>query len=96
VQVVPAVLWVGLAGFVVVKLRGPLVDQVLPRLTGVKVVGVEFALRPADVQAAVTRPGVEAPPEAGAGILARAERAAPILRDAQVLWVDENEVVPTP
>jgi len=36
----------GARGLVVVKLRGPLVEEVLPRLTGVKVVGVEFALRP--------------------------------------------------
>src|SRR4030067_1038878 len=40
VQVVPAVLWVALAGFVVVKLRGPLGDEVLPRLPRVKVGGV--------------------------------------------------------
>ena len=92
-EVLPGLIWAGLAAFLVIRFHRPIRDDVLPRLTGVKVMGVQLDLRSDEVQKAVEsvpRKDVRYPPAAGAAIVSRAERSTPVLRDAGVLWIDDN------
>ncbi len=90
--ILPSLIFAALAVVVVVALFRPFRDDVLPRLTGVNVMGLRLDLKPDDVQRAleeVPKPGVTYPADTGAVLLSRAERAAPVLRDAAILWVDD-------
>ena len=92
-QALPGLIWAGLAVFLVLRFQRPFREDILPRLSGVKVMGVQFDLKSDEVQKAVeavSREGVTYPRDVGAALVSRAERSAPALHDKSILWIDDQ------
>lgn len=70
-------------------------DEVLPNLSGVRVFGIQLDIQQTIKHAAADR-GVDLSEGEESALMARAQRAQPVLRDAEVLWVDatpENNIL---
>jgi CheY-like chemotaxis protein len=89
----PGILTVLLAAIVILKLYGPFRDHILPNLTSVRAFGVQLDLRPEDIRRAGASKGVDVSISEDSALYARAVRAQPVLRDAEVLWVDDHPAV---
>ena len=92
-QLVPGLIWAALGLFVVIRLYRPFREEVLPRLTGVQLMGLRIDLRADEIQKAVEfkkDTGVAYSLTVGAELLSRADRAAELLRGASIAWVDDR------
>ncbi|GAB3214083.1 hypothetical protein GCM10027294_51410 [Marinactinospora endophytica] len=97
----PTALWVGFALLVFLTLRRPLLQEILPRVSEIRGLGVELTLGEAEElleKAAEHAPGRgpvhagQASPLAGAegsSVVARLEHAASLLKGGRILWVDD-------
>jgi CheY-like chemotaxis protein len=84
--------WLVLIAVVLFLARGPIVEDLLPRLTGATFAGVGLTFEAADrtlAELAHDR-GIEMAPSARRRILGRARRLAKLLRRTQLLWVDDQ------
>lgn len=89
----PGILTVALASFVIAKLIGPFREHVLPNLSSVRAFGVQLDLNPEDVRQVGASKGVDVSISEDSALYHRAVRAQPVLRDAEVLWVDDHPAV---
>jgi CheY-like chemotaxis protein len=89
----PGILTVALAAVIVARLLGPFREHVLPNLSSVKAFGVELDLRLDDVRKAGASKGVPVTIAEDSAVYERAVRSQPVLRDAEVLWVDDHPAV---
>jgi CheY-like chemotaxis protein len=91
IAILPQLILITIVAFALLALREPLARQILPRLSGVRVIGLEVMLTPADVRRQLDAPDrPKAPPGAEDRLLSRAERSAPVIRGAYVLWIDDH------
>lgn len=93
VGLIPGLIWATLGVFVVARLYRPFREDVLPRLTGVQVMGLRLDIKADDVQRAVEavpRQGYTIPAGVGRSLLSRVERAAPVLLEASICWIDDS------
>jgi hypothetical protein len=96
IKVVPPLLWALLTAAVLVSLRRPFMQHIVPRLTGVHAFGIRLDLRSDEVQekiaaaAAGRSLGDSLPETAGQAIVARAANAAAWLVSKRLLWVDDE------
>jgi CheY-like chemotaxis protein len=96
IKLVPSLLWFTLALTVVLIFYRPIRDEVLPNLTGLKAMGVEFSFVRESIDAAIQL--AEKSPEWGVTISAedkervlnRARNHLRIFRGVQLLWVDDH------
>lgn len=94
IGILPQVVLIVLLLVIVLALRRPLFEQVLPRISSVKVVGLQVDLQPREVQALVSQqapaerdqPTIEAIDSVGR----RAARNAEALKGRVALWVDDH------
>jgi hypothetical protein len=90
IRIVPGLLWIALAAAVLFYFRGPVRDDLLPRLSAVKLPGgIEIALEDRVVAAAAVQ-HVSISADDTTRIVRRLERSATLLRGAQILWVDDH------
>lgn len=100
----PSFIWGGLAVWIVYIFRGPIIRELLPRLSGVSVAGVELSFversmakaagaanRSNVVVASTVEKGhVEVTKRDRERALERATRAAPLLKGRRILWLDDD------
>lgn len=89
IRLLGTALWVGLAAVVFRALQGPLAEYVLPRLSGVKVAGVEVAFLEKGLRTAAAERSVSLPAGSSGRVARRAQRSEEVARGARVLWVDD-------
>ncbi|HEY3684838.1 MAG TPA: response regulator [Streptosporangiaceae bacterium] len=91
----PTLLWVLFATAALLLLRGPVFDKIVPRLSQVHALGVEFTLTAGHlmdkaVDTAPTAAGAEtSTPAERRGAVSRLEHALPSLAGGRILWVDD-------
>ena len=90
VRIIPSLLWIGFALAALILFYRPLRDEVLPRLSSLKLPGgISFELRER-IQSAADRQGVTVSEDDKSRVVRRLERLAPALRGASILWVDDH------
>ncbi|KOT38499.1 multidrug DMT transporter permease [Streptomyces caelestis] len=87
---IPAMLWVAFAVTVFFTLRGTLVQQMVPRLTAVRALGVEIELAAELLDRAQDESRATVTATARRTALGRLEHAADVLRGGKMLWVDDR------
>lgn len=90
VRIIPSLLWIAFAGAALALFYKTIRDQVIPRLSTVKLPGgIELALleRVAD---AAEKQNVSVSNEDKSRIVRRLERSSELLRGARILWVDDH------
>lgn len=100
----PAFIWGGLAFWLVYLFRKPIIGELLPRLSGVSVVGVEMSFVERSmaeaagaanrnnlvVASTVEKGKVEVTKQDRERVLERAARSASILKGRRILWLDDG------
>ena len=100
----PSFIWGGLAFWVIYLFREPIVTQLLPRLMGINVAGVELKFaensmaKAADaatksntiVASTVQKGHVDITKRDQSRALERAVKAAKLLKDRRILWLDDQ------
>jgi hypothetical protein len=90
IEVVPGLL-AGLALLALVLVfRKPIIEHVIPNLGGFKIFGVEITLLKQSLDDAASKMNVSVSEGDKWSALKRAQRVLPVLKDARVLWVDDN------
>lgn len=93
IDAIPALAWVAFALVVYLTLRRPLVTQILPRISTVKGLGVEFTLVQELLDKASEskkdQPGPTVTVTQRAGVLQRLDHAVAYLKGGRILWVDD-------
>jgi CheY-like chemotaxis protein len=91
IEILPSLLWIAFAGVLVAVFYKQIRDDVIPRLSSLKLPGgIELALRQRVTAAAARRPGVTLSEKDESGIVKRLERSADVLKGAHILWVDDD------
>lgn len=95
IGVVPQLLLILIIGAVVLAVRHPLLETVLPRVSKVSLIGFQIDLQPAEVRRAFEdRPEADrraAPTDADLGAVAqRASRNGDVVRGRTALWIDDH------
>lgn len=91
----PSLLWFGLVLIILIIFYKPIRYDLLPKLTGLKALGMEFAFITTSINAALElaeknkKWSVKVPPEAKQNVLNRAKKNMDILNDAQIFWIDD-------
>jgi hypothetical protein len=90
IEVLPGLL-AGLALLILVLVfRRPIIEYIIPNLSGLKVFGVEITLLKQSLDDAATKMNVAVSEGDKWSALKRAQRVSPVLRGARALWVDGN------
>lgn len=89
IRIVPAFLWVGLIFTLMFMLREPTSHVLIPRMTGVKVFGVEASFVKEELDRVADRSQVGSE-HSRSQTARRAARLAPTLNDARLLLVNDK------
>jgi hypothetical protein len=90
VRIVPGLLWIAFAAAVVALFYRPIRDDLIPRLSTLKLPGgIELALFDR-VSSAAEKQNVTISYEDKSRIVRRLERSSEVLRGARILWVDDH------
>jgi CheY-like chemotaxis protein len=90
VRIVPGLLWIAFAAAVLAVFYKPIRDDLIPRLSTLKLPGgIEVALLERVTNAA-EKQNVEVSQEDKSRIVRRLERSSDLLRGARILWVDDH------
>jgi CheY-like chemotaxis protein len=91
IEIIPSLLWIVFAAALVAVFYKPIRDEVIPRLSSLKLPGgIELALRERVAAAAARRPAVTLSEKDESRIVKRLERSADVLKGALILWVDDD------
>ncbi len=96
VELTSLLLWFFLAVALLIVFYKPIRHELLPKLSGMNVMGVEFAFVEDSIDAAIELAEknpqwkVEIPPADKKRVLNRAKQHLAIFRQAQILWVDDH------
>jgi CheY-like chemotaxis protein len=91
IEIIPSLLWIAFAAVLVAVFYRSIRDDVIPRLSTLKLPGgIELALRERVAAAAKDRPGVTLSEKDESRIVKRLERSADLLKGALILWVDDD------
>lgn len=106
INIIPSILWILFALTVIIIFYKPICRDILPKISDFRAMGVEFSIvrdsfnatldkaeaHDSDVKLAEKSPQwkVVVPPEAKENVLNRARNHLPVLRGAQILWVDDH------
>jgi CheY-like chemotaxis protein len=90
IRLIPSFLWIVLLAILVGVFYRPIRHELIPRISGFKAFGLEVALLREQLDTAAEQRGINLGVVAREQVLGRAHRAAPMLRGARVLWVDDH------
>ena len=90
IRLIPSFLWIVLLAILVGVFYRPIRHELIPRIRGFKAFGLEVALLREQLDTAAEQRGINLGVVAREQVLGRAHRAAPMLRGARVLWVDDH------
>jgi hypothetical protein len=95
IGIIPQLLLIVIIGAVVIALRRPIFENVLPRVSRVSVIGLQVDLQPTDVRRALEAQASPSPrpmpTDAGLGAIGRrAERNADIIVGRTAVWIDDH------
>jgi CheY-like chemotaxis protein len=95
IELLPSLLWFGLALAILIIFYKPIRNDLLPNLSGLKAMGVELAFITTSINEALELAEknkkwlVKVPPEAKENVLNRAKKHLKIFKDAQIFWIDD-------
>jgi hypothetical protein len=90
--VATTLLWVGLIAFIVWRFEEPIKRDLLPRISGVGIMGWRLDLAERVTDEALQKPDYSPPPNAGDILLRRLKASGDLLREASILWLDDHPV----
>ena len=96
VKIVPSILWIVFAWVVVILFHRPIRNNLLPKLSGMKAMGMEFSFVGESIDAALELADkapqwkVAVPSKDRERVLNRAREHLDIFRGAEILWVDDH------
>jgi len=88
--------WFGLVFFLLIKFYKPIRNELMPKLTGFKALGIEFSFIKNSIDAALELADkhpkwkVVVPEDARKNVLNRAKEHLDVFRNATILWIDDN------
>jgi len=91
IKLIPDVLWILLVVVLITVFYRPIRDNLLPRISGINAFGVGLTFIRENLDRAVETQPVKVSKNDREQTLRRAQRIAPLWRDAQILWVDDNQ-----
>ena len=90
IQTLPSILAIAVLLILAVIFRKPLKQRILPRLSGLKILGVEISLLKEELDEVASGRGVAISEGDKWSALKRAEHVSPVIRGAKILWVDDE------
>lgn len=96
IKLIPSLLWFILIAILFIKFYRPIRYDLLPKLTGIKAMGVELSFITKSIDAALDLAEknrnwkVDVPSSAKDNVLKRAKEHLKIFENAKILWVDDN------
>jgi len=96
IEVIPSLLWILFAVFIFMLFYKRIRDELLPNLTGLKAMGIEFSFVKSSIDAAIEfgekspKWQIRVPEKDKEGALKRAKQNLSILNNARILWVDDH------
>ena len=90
IETAPAILSIIVVVALALVFRKPLAQRILPRISGVKFLGVEITLLKESMDEVVAERKVAVSEGDRWSALKRAERVLPVLQGARILWVDNE------
>jgi CheY-like chemotaxis protein len=90
IKLVPSALWIVFVAILIAVFYKPIKRDLLPRMSGFRAFGVELAFVQEELNQAIDKQDAEVSMDDRSQVLRRAQRVAPVLRGARILWVDDN------
>lgn len=90
IEILPSILAFVTLFIVIIVFRKPLEQRILPRLSGLKVFGVELTLLQESLNEAATVQNVTISADDKLNALKRAQHVLPVLQGARLLWADDT------
>jgi hypothetical protein len=90
IQILPPILAILTILILAAIFRKPLEHRLLPRLSGIKILGVEISLLKEELDEVASARGVAISEGDKWSALKRAEHVSPVLQSAKILWVDDE------
>ena len=93
IEIVPAILWIGFCLLLLLLFYKQIRYDILPKITGFKVMGAEFSFVKNSIDAAVefgAKWHVAVSEKDKAAALARAKRNIDVFNNARILWIDDH------
>lgn len=96
IKIIPSLLWFILIAILFIKFYRPIRYELLPKLAGIKAMGVELSFITKSIDAALDLAEkhrnwkVDVPLSAKDSVLKRAKEHLKIFENAKILWVDDN------
>lgn len=90
IRLIPSLLGLVVIAVLVGVFYRPIRHELIPRMSGLKVLGLEVSLLRDQLNSAAEQKGADVGADQREQVLRRADRAAPVLRGARILWVDDH------
>lgn len=93
VKLLPTTLWIVFVAILIAIFYKPIKRDLLPRMSGFRAFGFEAAFVEEELDKAIGKQGegdVQVSKQDRSQVLRRAQRVAPVLRGARILWVDDK------
>ncbi|MEU2563668.1 response regulator [Streptomyces longispororuber] len=86
----PSLFWVTFATIVYLTLRGTIIQNLVPRVTALRALGIEVEMTSQLLDEAAEDSDTPVAPNVKRGVLNRLDHAAATLKDGRILWVDDH------
>lgn len=90
IRLIPSFLWLVVVAVLLGVFYRPIRQELIPRMSRFKAFGLEVALLRERLDSAAEQRGADVRVAEREQVLRRAHRAAPVLRGARILWVDDH------
>jgi CheY-like chemotaxis protein len=90
IRLIPSLLGLVVIAVLLGVFYRPIRHELIPRMSGLKAFGLEVALLREQLDGAAEQKGAAIRADQREQVLRRADRAAPVLRGARILWVDDH------
>ena len=90
IQILPTLFGIVALLVLILVFRIPLTQRIIPRLTGLKILGVEITLLKESLDKVVAERKVDVSQGDRWGALKRAQHVLPVIQRARILWVDDE------
>jgi CheY-like chemotaxis protein len=90
VKLIPSALWIVFIAILIAVFYKPIKQDLLPRMSGFRAFGVELAFLQKELNQAIDKQATYVSMNERSRVLRRAQRVAPVLKGARLLWVDDD------
>jgi CheY-like chemotaxis protein len=90
IRLIPTVLWVLFIAILIGVFYKPIKHELLPRMSGFTAFGVAVTFIREELDRAIENQKANVSEGDRSQVLRRAQKVAPLLREAQILWVDDH------